>query len=291
MPSTHLPVLLDEVLSWLSPGPGSVFVDATTGAAGHTVAIARRVGPEGRVIGLDRDPMMLDFSRERIADLPVTLVHSPYDRIAEVLEDLGIDMVDGILADLGFASDQMDTASRGFSFQREGPLDMRFDPEQRTTAARIINERSLEELNTLFRDFGDEPRARAIAERIVGRRIDGPIATTGQLADLIRGVYGPSHRRDRIDPSTRVFQALRIAVNDELTILDRFLERAPERLRPGGRFVVISFHSLEDERIKATFREDDRLRPLTKKPVIATDRELRQNPRARSAKLRAAERT
>lgn len=291
MPSTHLPVLLDEVLSWLSPGPGSVFVDATTGAAGHSAAIARRVGPDGRVIGLDRDPMMLDFSRGRIADLPVTLVHSAYDRIVEVLDDLGIDLVDGILADLGFASDQMDTASRGFSFQREGPLDMRFDPTQRTTAASIINERSPEDLVTLFQDLGDEPRARAIADRIVESRREAPITTTGQLADLIRGVHGQGHRRDRIDPSTRVFQALRIAVNDELTILDRFLESAPDRLRPGGRFVVISFHSLEDERIKATFRDDDRLRPLTKKPVIATDRELRQNPRARSAKLRAAERT
>lgn len=290
MPSIHHPVLLDEVLSWLTPEPGSVFVDATTGAAGHTSAIAERIGSEGRVIGLDRDPMMLDFSRERTANLPVTLVHSSYDRIGEVLDELGIDLVDGILADLGFASDQMDTASRGFSFQREGPLDMRFDPSQRTTAAKLINERPADELIALFRDLGDETRARAIADRIVESRREAPINTTGQLADLIRGVYGQNGRRDRIDPSTRVFQALRIAVNDELTILDRFLDTAPGRLRLGGRFVVISFHSLEDERIKATFRNDDRLRPLTKKPIIATDRELRQNPRARSAKLRAAER-
>jgi 16S rRNA (cytosine1402-N4)-methyltransferase len=280
--------MLDEVLTWLDPKPGGIFVDATAGAGGHSAALAERVGPEGRVIGFDRDPMMLDFARNRTKGLPVTLVHSAYDHLCEELETLGIAQVDGILADLGFASDQMDTGARGFSFQREGPLDMRFDPSQPITAATLINERSADELIALFRDLGDEPRARAIADRIVERRRQAPITTTDELASLIRGI--PGHRRDRIDPSTRVFQALRIAVNDELAILDRFLAAAPDRLRPGGRFVIISFHSLEDERVKTAFRDDDRLRPLTRKPVIAGDRELRQNPRARSAKLRAAER-
>ncbi|WP_169976934.1 16S rRNA (cytosine(1402)-N(4))-methyltransferase RsmH [Tautonia rosea] len=288
MTAVHRPVLLDEVLTWLAPKPGGIFVDATAGAGGHSAALADRVGPEGRVISVDRDPMMLDFARDRTRGLPVTLIPSAYDRIGEVLDALGIAQVDGILADLGFASDQMDTPSRGFSFQREGPLDMRFDPSQPITAATLVNERSADELFALFRDLGDEPRARAIANRIVEQRRQAPITTTDELASLIRGVYG--HRRERIDPSTRVFQALRIAVNDELAILDRFLAVAPDRLRPGGRFVIISFHSLEDERIKAAFRHDDRLRPLTRKPVIAGDRELRQNIRSRSAKLRAAER-
>lgn len=288
MPPIHLPVMLDEVLTWLDPRPGAVVVDATAGAGGHSSAIAGRVGPGGRVVGLDRDPGMLDLARGRTEGLPVTLVHSSYDRIGEVLDGLGLDLVDGILADLGFASDQMDTASRGFSFQREGPLDMRFDPGQPTTAASIVNQWPADRLAAAFRDLGDEPRARAIAERIVAQRAEAPFETTGQLADLVRRLYGP--RRDRTDPATRVFQALRIAVNDELGILDRFLGLAPDRLRPGGRFVVISFHSLEDERVKAAFRSDDRLRPLTKKPVVSGDRELRQNPRSRSAKLRAAER-
>lgn len=288
MTAVHRSVLLDEVLTWLAPKPGGVFVDATAGAGGHSAAIADRVGPEGRVVSFDRDPMMLDFARDRTRGLPVTLVHSAYDRLGEELDTLGISQVDGILADLGFASDQMDTGSRGFSFQREGPLDMRFDPSQPTTAATLVNERSADELVALFRDLGDEPRARAIADRIVEQRRQAPITTTEELASLIRSVYG--HRRERIDPSTRVFQALRIAVNDELSLLDRFLAVAPDRLRPGGRFVVISFHSLEDERVKAAFRDDDRLRPLTRKPVIAGDREVRQNPRSRSAKLRAAER-
>ncbi|RUL87065.1 16S rRNA (cytosine(1402)-N(4))-methyltransferase RsmH [Tautonia sociabilis] len=288
MPPIHRPVMLDEVLRWLSPGPGGVFVDATAGAGGHSAAIADRVGPSGRVIALDRDPMMLDLARDRTRDRPVTLIHSASDRIAPVLDTLGIAEVDGILADLGFASDQMDTASRGFSFQREGPLDMRFDPSQPTTAATIVNTWPPEDLIAAFRAFGDEPRARAIADRIVERRRQAPIETTSQLADLVRSAYG--HRRERTDPATRVFQALRIAVNDELATLDRFLDSAPDRLRPGGRLVVLTFHSLEDERVKAAFRDDDRLRPLTKKPEIAGDRELRQNPRARSAKLRAAER-
>jgi 16S rRNA (cytosine1402-N4)-methyltransferase len=185
----------------------------------------------------------------------------------------------------------MDTASRGFSFQREGPLDMRFDPDQPTTAASIVNQWPADRLAAAFRDLGDEPRARAIADRIVAIRVDSPIETTSQLANLIRLVHGPRRDRTGTDPATRVFQALRIAVNDELATLDRFLDAAPDRLRPGGRLVVISFHSLEDERIKAIFRSDERLRPLTRKPVIAGDRELRQNPRSRSAKLRAAERT
>ncbi|WP_152051320.1 16S rRNA (cytosine(1402)-N(4))-methyltransferase RsmH [Tautonia marina] len=288
MTAVHRPVLLDEVLTWLDPKPGGVFVDATAGAGGHSAALAKRVGADGRVISFDRDPMMLDFARDRTRGLPVTLVHSAYDRLVEELDSLGIAQVDGILADLGFASDQMDTGSRGFSFQREGPLDMRFDPSQPTTAATLVNERSADELIALFRDLGDEPRARAIADRIVERRHQGPITTTEELASLIRSVYG--HRRERIDPSTRVFQALRIAVNDELSLLDRFLAVAPDRLRLGGRFVVISFHSLEDERVKAAFRDDERLRPLTRKPVIASDREVRQNARSRSAKLRAAER-
>lgn len=288
MPAIHRPVLLDEVLEWLDPKPGMTVLDATVGAGGHAAEIAERVGPAGHVVGLDRDPTMLEHAREATSGRPVTLVRSAYDRIAAVLDGLGLDRVDGIVADLGFASDQMDTADRGFSFQREGPLDMRYDPSQPLTAAEVVNRYDPSALADAFRELGGEPRARVIAERIAEARRESPIETTGRLARLVREVYGA--RRQKTDPATRVFQALRLLVNEELAILDRLLEAAPDRLRPGGRFVVISFHSLEDERVKSCFRDDERLRVVTKKPVVAGDREVRRNPRSRSAKLRAADR-
>jgi 16S rRNA (cytosine1402-N4)-methyltransferase len=284
----HRPVLLSEVVAWLSPREGAVLVDGTVGAGGHAAALAAGVGAGGRLIGLDRDPEMLALAERTTQGLPVTLVKASYSELGAVLEELGIGAVDGILLDLGLSSDQLARAHRGFSFAADGPLDMRFDPEARPTAAEVVNTWSAEDLARLFFDYGEERHGRRVARRIVeARRID-PIKTTGRLAEVVRrsipGKWGP------IDPATRVFQALRIAVNAELDHLDIALERLADWLKPGGRAAIISFHSLEDRRVKVAFRDDLRLAVLTRKPVVATTEEVAVNPRARSAKLRVAER-
>ncbi|MHC5540792.1 16S rRNA (cytosine(1402)-N(4))-methyltransferase RsmH [Singulisphaera rosea] len=284
----HRPVLLDEVVSWLAPKEGSVLVDGTAGAGGHTSALARIVGPSGRVIGLDRDPEMLAMAETTTRGLPVTLVHAPYSDLSEVLVELGIDAVDGILLDLGLSSDQLAWRHRGFSFSVDGPLDMRYDPEAEVTAADLVNSLDESDLARLFFEYGEERYSRRIARRLVEARRLEPITTTGRLAELVRrsipGKWGP------IDPATRVFQALRIKVNEELDRLDSILEQIPERLRPGGRAAIISFHSLEDRKVKWTFREEERLNVLTRKPIVASAQEAAENPRARSAKMRVAER-
>jgi len=291
MGTIHQPVLLDEVLAWLAPREGSVLLDGTAGGGGHAAALAARVGSTGRVIGLDRDPSMLDLARATVGDLPVTLVRAPYAEMARVLEEWGIDRVQGVLLDLGLSSDQLAWEGRGFSFAVDGPLDMRFHPDAGgPSAADLVNRLSAEELADLIYEFGEERFSRRIARRIVEARQKGPIRTTGQLADLVRrSVPGPA-RRGPIDPSTRVFQALRIAVNDELGQLEAALRVIPDVLAPGGRAAIISFHSLEDRRVKWAFKSDPRLTVLTKKPVTATAGEVAVNPRARSAKLRVAER-
>jgi 16S rRNA (cytosine1402-N4)-methyltransferase len=288
-PAVHRPVLLDEVVSWLAPRPGSVIVDGTAGAGGHTAALARLVGPGGKVIGLDRDPRMLALAAEATQGLPVRLVHAPYDLMGEILTELGIGRVDGILLDLGLSSDQLAWTDRGFSFGTDGPLDMRFDPEGgEPTAADLVNTLSETELADLIYKLGEERHSRRVARRIVEARRVEPFRTTAQLAQVVRrsipGKWGP------IDPATRVFQALRIAVNGELDRLDTVLQGLPRWLRDGGRAAIISFHSLEDRPVKWSFRNEPRLTVLTKKPIVATDEEMRQNPRARSAKLRVAER-
>jgi 16S rRNA (cytosine1402-N4)-methyltransferase len=284
----HRPVLLREVVAWLSPREGAVLVDGTVGAGGHASALAAGLGPGGRLIGLDRDPEMLALAERATRGLPVTLVRAPYSDLGEVLEELGIGAVDGILLDLGLSSDQLAWAYRGFSFADDGPLDMRFDPEAETTAAEVVNTWSEEALARLFFDYGEERHSRRVARRIVEARRIEPIATTGRLAEIVRksipGKWGP------IDPATRVFQALRIAVNDELGHLDDALAQLADWLRPGGRAAIISFHSLEDRRVKLAFRDDPRLTVLTRKPLVATAEETAVNPRARSAKLRVAER-
>jgi 16S rRNA (cytosine1402-N4)-methyltransferase len=291
MGTIHQPVLLDEVLAWLAPREGSVILDGTAGGGGHTAALAARVGATGRVIGLDRDPAMLDLARAVVGGLPVTLVHAPYAEMARVLAELGVDRVQGVLVDLGLSSDQLAWGRRGFSFAADGPLDMRFDPDAGgPTAADLVNRLSAEELANLIYEFGEERFSRRIARRVVEERRKAPIQTTGQLAELVRRSLPGRVRHGSIDPSTRVFQALRIAVNDELGQLDAALRVIPEVLAPGGRAAVISFHSLEDRRVKWAFKTDPRLTVLTKKPVTATARELAVNPRARSAKLRVAER-
>jgi 16S rRNA (cytosine1402-N4)-methyltransferase len=284
----HRPVLLDEVVHWLAPAEGMVIVDGTVGAGGHAAVLAARVGSTGRVIGLDRDPEMLALAAQATVGLPVTLVKAPYSDAGRVLDDLGIDKVHGILLDLGLASDQLQWAARGFSFAADGPLDMRFDPDSDVTAADLVNDLPADQLANILFEFGEERYSRRIARRIVEERRVVPITTTARLAAIVRksipGKWGA------IDPATRTFQALRIKVNEEFDHLEDILSDAPDLLEPGGRIAVISFHSLEDRRVKHAFRDDPALAVLTKKPVAASDSELAANPRARSAKLRVAER-
>jgi 16S rRNA (cytosine1402-N4)-methyltransferase len=289
----HVAVMTAEVLEYLAPAPGQTLVDATTGAAGHARLLAERVAPGGRLIGLDRDPTMLDLARARLAGLPVTLIHANFDGLRAMLDDLGIAAVDGVLADLGICSDQLDWAERGLSFQQTGPLDMRLDPTEGEPASILLRRLSERELADVFWQYGEERFSRRIARKIVEVRRRTPLETTEQLADLVRRCVPRSKgpRGKGIDPATRVFQALRIAVNDELGALDRFLEALPGCVRQGGRVVVLSFHSLEDRRVKQAFRQREQWEVLTRKPVQAGGEERDRNPRSRSAKLRAAQRS
>jgi 16S rRNA (cytosine1402-N4)-methyltransferase len=279
----HVPVLADELLRLLDPKPGETWVDCTAGGGGHARLIAERVAPGGRVVGLDQDPAMLKRARARLAGLPVELVHANFDQLPEVLANRGLGPVDGVFADLGFASDQVDEPARGLSFREDGPLDMRLDPTAGTTAADVVNTVSEAGLADIFFEYGEERHSRRVARKIVERRKARPLATTGELADLVRSCVS---RSGGIDPATRVFQALRIAVNDELGALDRLLAALPRVVRAGGRAGIISFHSLEDRRVKHAFRTPGVWEPVTKKPVEASDEETARNPRARSAKLR-----
>jgi 16S rRNA (cytosine1402-N4)-methyltransferase len=281
-------VLLVEVLDWLAPREGAVIVDGTVGAGGHAAELGRRVGASGRVIGLDRDPQMLELAARATRDLPVTLVHQAYDELGAVLDRLGITRIDGILLDLGLSSDQLSWTGRGFSFSADGPLDMRYDPEAELTASDLVNGLPADELADLIYAYGEERHSRRIARRIVEARREASIGTTAELARIVRSAI--PGKWGAIDPATRTFQALRIAVNDELGRLERALERIPSWLRPGGRVAIISFHSLEDRRVKQAFRNCPYLQALTKKPIRATAEEIQLNPRARSAKLRVAER-
>jgi 16S rRNA (cytosine1402-N4)-methyltransferase len=290
----HVSVLAREVLEFLAPAPGQVIVDATVGAGSHSRLIAERLQGGGRLIGLDQDAAMLDLARPRLAGLPVTLVHAGFAELPRVLNELGLGQVDGVLADLGVCSDQLDDPSRGFSFSVSGPLDMRMNPDEGETARDLLLRLPERDLADVIYRYGEERFSRRIARAIVEARRRGPLDTTEQLAGLVRRcVPRPRRKAGRpapIDPATRVFQALRIAVNDELRALERLLEEAPGRLRPGGRAVLISFHSLEDRRVKQAFRSREVWQELTRKPVTATDEETANNPRARSAKLRAARR-
>jgi 16S rRNA (cytosine1402-N4)-methyltransferase len=284
----HRPVLLEEVVSWLAPEEGSILVDGTIGAGGHASALARLVGSTGRLIGLDRDPEMLALAERAVEGLPVTLVNDSYADLGNVLDRLEIEGVDGIVLDLGLSSDQLAWTHRGFSFAEDGPLDMRFDPRTRESAADLVNDLDEKELADLIFEYGEERHSRRIAKRIVEARRVEPIVTTARLAEVVRkGVPG---KWGAIDPATRTFQALRIAVNGELELLDQFLLDVASYLNPGGKAAIISFHSLEDRRVKHSFREDPGLTVLTRKPVTASAEELATNPRARSAKLRVAQR-
>lgn len=283
----HLSVLPVQSLALLDPQPGQTWVDCTVGAGGHTRLIAERVGERGRVIGLDQDATMLELARPLLAGLPVELVYANFDQLTEVLTARGISQVDGVFADLGFSSDQLALAERGLSFREDGPLDMRLDTTTGATAADIVNRSSEAALADVFWEYGEERHSRRVARRIVERREEKPFATTAELANAVRSCVP---RSGNIDPATRVFQALRIAVNDELGALDRLLASLRTVIRPNGRAGIISFHSLEDRRVKQAFRDDRWWQAITKKPVEATDEETSRNPRARSAKLRVARR-
>ncbi|HLJ97491.1 MAG TPA: 16S rRNA (cytosine(1402)-N(4))-methyltransferase RsmH [Gemmataceae bacterium] len=287
----HQPVLPTEVLHALAPAAGETFVDATVGAGGHSRLLAERLGPTGRLIALDQDPAMLALARRRMQSYPITFVHANFDALPQVLNELDITLVDGVLADLGVCSDQIAVAERGFSFQQTGPLDMRMDPKQGEPAAALLRRLGERDLADLFWKYGEERFSRRIARKIVETRRRSPLENTEQLADLVAHcVPRPRGHRHPIHPATRVFQALRIAVNDELGALDRLLESLPHVVRPGGRAAIISFHSLEDRRVKLAFRDRRFWEQSTRKPVRPGQEEVRNNPRARSAKLRAARR-
>ncbi len=287
--SVHVPVLLDEVLQHLQPAVGGVFVDGTLGGGGHARALAELVGPGGRVIGVDLDPAAIARAETSLAGLPICVAAATYADIPEILKELKIATADGVLLDLGLSSDQLADAQRGFSFQSEGDLDLRFDPTHGEPAWRMLARLSEEHLADLIYEFGEERFSRRIARRIVEERRSQPIRTASELADLVRSCV-PRSKGHSIDPATRTFQALRIAVNGELDSLKLALRRLPDCLKAGGRLAIISFHSLEDRLVKEAFRDDPRLQAVTKKPIEASDVEIARNPRARSAKLRVAAR-
>ena len=290
----HEPVMVAEVIEQLAPARGGVFVDCTVGYGGHARAMLD--AGASTVIGLDRDPAALAEAAMALGPYGdrVTLMHTDYRRLDEALDAQGIAGVDGLIADLGVSSMQLDAPGRGFSFRRDEPLDMRMDPSDGPTAAEAIGGADERTLADVIHELGEERYARRIARAIAAARRRSPVATTGQLADIVRRAV-PRTRYSRIDPATRTFQAIRIWVNRELEGLDLFLARAARRLRPGGRLVVISFHSLEDRVVKHTLRAiqaagDVGLTVRTKRPIVPGAAEVERNPRARSAKLRAAER-
>jgi 16S rRNA (cytosine1402-N4)-methyltransferase len=283
----HVPVLLEETLELLAVRPGGLWVDATLGLGGHAEAVLRRAAPDGRLLGLDRDEEALERARARLVPFGarVRLEHADY---REIPERLGDERASGILLDLGVSSLQLDDAERGFSFQREGPLDMRMDRSARGTAAELVNRMREGELADLIHEYGEEPFSRRIARAIARARESEAIETTTRLAEIVRRA-APRSRRPGFHPATRTFQALRIRVNRELDGLGEAIERAATCLRSGGRLVVIAFHSLEDRAVKQAFRSlaGRGFSLLTKKPLRPGDAELRKNPRARSARLRA----
>jgi 16S rRNA (cytosine1402-N4)-methyltransferase len=288
----HVPVLLDEVMQYLNVRPGGVYADATLGLAGHSSEIARRLGPKGTLIGFDRDPEAMELAKARLEELRAELgSQMPEIRLvskafSEAASEIRPGSLDGLLADFGVSSLQLDEAHRGFSFRTDGPLDMRMDTRTGETAEQVVNQEDENELANLIYEFGEERRSRRIARAIVRAR---PITTTAELARVVSAA-APAMKGDKIHPATRTFQALRIRVNDELGEIRTLLESAPSLLRPGGRLVLISFHSLEDRLVKDAFREAGRsgvYEVLTKKPVVAGEEEERRNPRSRSAKMRA----
>jgi 16S rRNA (cytosine1402-N4)-methyltransferase len=294
----HVPVLLKEAIDFLNVRRGGTYIDATVGLGGHSYEIAKRLGAPGHLIGLDKDPAALEIAKSVLSRSSLVVGQSDWPRITlrqqsfgEIANDQRPATIDGLLADIGVSSLQLSDAARGFSFQADGPLDMRMDPRSERTAEQVVNHLDERELADVIYEFGEERRSRRIARAIVRSR---PIRSTAHLADVISAAARPMNQAERrIHPATRTFQALRIFVNRELDELRALLSAAPRILKPGGRVVVIGFHSLEDRIVKDAFREgaikDKHFRILTKKPVTASEEESDRNPRARSAKLRAAE--
>ncbi|MBQ0038259.1 MAG: 16S rRNA (cytosine(1402)-N(4))-methyltransferase RsmH [Clostridiales bacterium] len=305
----HKPVLLDECLEALAIRPDGIYLDGTLGRAGHSLEIVKRLTEGGRLIGVDRDETALEAARVRLADYMdrVTLVHSNFARVDEILEELQISGVDGMLFDLGVSSPQLDDAARGFSYMNDAPLDMRMDRTAALTAREVVNCWSYEELRRILFEYGEERYAPVIAKYICRRREEAPIETTLELVDIIKNAMPPKALREKQHPAKRSFQAIRIAVNGELDELPPMLRGAADRLNPGGRLAVISFHSLEDRIIKKTMQElatgctcppsfpvcvcgrKPKMKLVSRKPIVSGSAELTYNPRARSAKLRVAE--
>lgn len=304
----HVSVLLEECLEGLAIKPEGIYVDGTLGGAGHSLRIARRL-TTGRLIGIDRDPVALKAAGERLKECAdrVTLVHANFREIGSVLDNLGIPAVDGVLLDLGVSSPQLDDGERGFSYMTDAPLDMRMDGGDILTAQTIVNTWSYEELRRILYDYGEERCAPQIAAAICRRRESAPIRTTLELVDVIRSAMPPAALREKQHPAKRSFQAIRIAVNDELGAVRKVMEAAIPRLNPGGRMAVITFHSLEDRIVKNAMADVARgctcppnfpvcvcgkkpqVKLITRKPVTAGQEELERNPRSRSAKLRVCE--
>ena len=304
----HKPVLLDECLEALAIRPDGIYLDGTLGRAGHSLEIVRRL-TTGRLIAVDRDETALEAARERLAPYmeKVTLVHSNFERVGEIVEQLGLPGVDGMLFDLGVSSPQLDDARRGFSYMHDAPLDMRMDRSTSLTARDVVNTWSYEELRRILFEYGEERYAPVIAKHICQKRDVSPIETTYELVDIIKGAMPPQALREKQHPAKRSFQAIRIAVNGELDALSPMLSAAAEHLNVGGRLAVISFHSLEDRIIKKTMQElatgctcppnfpvcvcgkTPKMKLITRKPITSGQAELLYNPRARSAKLRVAE--
>ena len=307
---THVSVLLRESIDGLAIRPGGIYVDGTLGRAGHSLEIARRL-ETGRLICIDRDEAAIEAAKERLAPFldKVTLVHGNFSDVDEIMRRLGVPGADGMLFDLGVSSPQLDDAARGFSYMHDAPLDMRMDRRAALTARTVVNSWPQEELRRILTEYGEERYAGAIAKAIIRARAGGPINTTLQLVDIICSALPAAARREKQHPAKRSFQAIRIAVNDELGALEPMLRGAARRLNPGGRLCVITFHSLEDRIVKRTMQElargctcppdfpvcvcgkKPRLRLVTRKPIVPGAEELEENPRARSAKLRIAERT
>ena len=304
----HKPVLLHECLDALAIKPDGVYLDGTLGRAGHSLEIVRRLTAGGRLIALDRDETAIEAAQRRLADYMdrVTLVHSNFSALDDVLRELGVRGVDGMLFDLGVSSPQLDDAARGFSYKQDAPLDMRMDESASYTARELVNTVSYEELKRILYEYGEERYAPAVAKKICAYRTEKPIETTLELADLIRSAMPAAALREKQHPAKRSFQAIRIAVNDELGAVSRMMRASIDHLNPGGRLAVITFHSLEDRIVKNAMLDaakgctcppsfpvcvcgrTPKIQVLTKKPIIATMEEVRENPRARSAKLRVA---
>ena len=289
----HQSVLLEEVLALLDPLPGQVVVDATLGNGGHALEILKRIGPQGRLIGIDQDPEAIKRAKENLKSFSrVDYIHENFSRLDQILISLNLRHVDAVLLDIGISSEQLEVASRGFSFMKEGPLDMRMNPSGPITAKDLVNDLSQEELENLFWKYGEERWGRRIAYAICEERLKSPIETTDALVRIIQKAVPKRFHFKGKHPATRVFQALRIKVNEELESLDQALSKVPALLSKGGRFAVISFHSLEDRKVKQTFRawaDKKEMKLLTKKAVKPTEVEIEKNPRSRSARLRVVE--